>query len=130
MTENDSKMLNWNVRGLNSAARREAVKLIVQKERPYILYVNMRLSWIPSMEHAMESMGQDFNCCFDYLPAEETRGGILIACHQDYVLGGPVLKGKLCLSMLVTLKLTNSQFMLTTVYGPTNSVDKSDFWMN
>jgi exonuclease III len=126
MTENDSKILNWNVRGLNSAARREAVKLMVHKARPYIICLQETKLDAIDGALAMEFMGQEFNC-LDYLPAEETRGGILIACHQDYVLAGPVIKGKFSLSMLVTLKLTNSKFMLTTVYGPTNSADKSDF---
>jgi len=55
------------------------------------------------------------------------RGGVHISCHQDYVLGGLVLKGKFCLSMLATLKLTKDQFMLNTINGLTNSADKPEF---
>jgi hypothetical protein len=31
MDHRDPKLLNWNVRGLSSAARREAVKLVIQQ---------------------------------------------------------------------------------------------------
>jgi len=37
MGENDAKILNWNVRELNCAARREAVKLFLQQARPHII---------------------------------------------------------------------------------------------
>lgn len=127
MTENDSKILNWNVRGLNSAARREAVKLMVQKARPFIIFLQETKLDAIDGTLAMEFMGQNFCSCYDYLPADETRGGVLIAWHQDYALGGTVSKGKFCLSMQITMKFTNDSFMITTVYGPTNNAEKQEF---
>jgi exonuclease III len=33
----DTKLLNWNVRGLNCAARQEAVKILIQQAGPSII---------------------------------------------------------------------------------------------
>jgi exonuclease III len=78
MNNNDLKFLNWNVRGLNCAARREAVKLLIQQAQPHIVCLQeTKLSQIDDQLKS-EFMGQSY-WRVHYLPADETRGGIAIA---------------------------------------------------
>ena len=87
MSENDAKILNWNVRGLNSVARREVVRLMCQQARPYIICLQeTKLNEIDG-PLAMEFLGQNYHTSFEFLPADDTRGGILIAWDHDYIQG-------------------------------------------
>jgi hypothetical protein len=62
-----------------------------------------------------------------YLPADETRGGIAIAWNRDFITAThPVMKIH-TLTMTLTVNLTNTSFVLTTVYGPTEQSEKTGF---
>lgn len=127
MDDNDVKIFNWNVRGLNCAARREAVRLLLQQARPQIICLQeTKLSEV-NFPLAMEFLGAPYCSNFAYLPSEETRGGVLIAWDQDYVARGAVRKENYCISMEVNLLMSNISFVITTVYGPANNVDKPFF---
>ena len=77
-------VLSWNVRGLNARARRDAVRTLVDDIRPSIMCLQeTKLDVIP---HTMvlSMLGIAFSE-FAYLPASETRGGILITGRQPDV---------------------------------------------
>ena len=74
MVENDAKIMNWNVRGLNSAARREAVRLMVQKARPHIVCLQETKLDAIDGPLVVEFLGYNFCSSFEFLPADETRG--------------------------------------------------------
>lgn len=80
---------------------------------------------------AMEFMGADFSDSLDYLPVDDTRGGggggVLIAWHRDFITGSAVSKGDFRLTRLVTMKHTNTPFVLSVVYGPTSGPNKQNF---
>ena len=77
MNNNELKFLNWNVRGLNSAARREAVKLLIQQARPHIVCLQeSKLSNINFFLQA-EFLGQH-GWGLEYIEADETRGVLLL----------------------------------------------------
>ena len=71
--------------------------------------------------------GAKFCASFEYLPAEQTRGEVLIAWDQDFIRSCSVLKNTYCLSPEVTVIETNNSFILTTVYGPANNHEKQAF---
>lgn len=126
MNSKDLKFLNWNVRGLNYPARREAVKLMIQRAQPHIICLQeTKLSIIDSFVQA-EFLGQP-RWLLEYIPADETRGGIAIAWNGDLVLATQSVKKAHSLSIRLTLKLTNTSFVLTTVYGPTEHHAKTSF---
>jgi exonuclease III len=126
MNNNDLKFLNWNVRGLNCAARREAVKLLIQQAQPHIVCLQeIKLSQIDDQLKS-KFMGQSY-WRVHYLPADETRGGIAIAWNRDFITATyPVMKIH-TLIMTLMLNLTNTSFVLTTVYGPTEQSEKTGF---
>ena len=110
MNDNNLKLLNWNVRGLNSTARRETVRLLIQQAKPHIICLQeTKLSQIDDLS-AIEFLGQTL-WSLEYLPANSTRGGIVIAWDTDLVAAGqPVIKDY-SVTMELTMKLTNSTFL-------------------
>jgi hypothetical protein len=67
-------ILNWNVRGHNPPARREAVKDMLQSHK---------LASV-CRQTALEFLGQALDG-YQYLPAEGTKGGILLGWNSDFV---------------------------------------------
>lgn len=78
MADNNLKLLNWNVRGLNCAARREAVKIMIQQAQPNVVCLQETKLDVIDRFLALEFLGQ-FCTEFQYLPANSTRGGVLTA---------------------------------------------------
>ena len=77
---------------------------------------------------SLEILGQS---CWrlEYLPADETRGGIAIAWNRDFITCHSLKPGRkdYSLSTQITLNLTNSSFLLTAVYRPTEHSEKMNF---
>jgi exonuclease III len=112
-------MLSWNVRGLNSPARREATRPMILTARPWIVCLQeMKLSAI-SQQDAVQILGPHIDS-FQFLPALGTRGGIMMGWQSDRVQG-------LFIGSANHSRWFNSTFLLTTVYGPVGDDEKQDF---
>ena len=73
-----TNILVWNVRGLNDKGRRDNLRKIVDAARPALVCLQeTKLSHI-TVRDVSSFLGPDFSQ-FVYLPAQQTRGGILIA---------------------------------------------------
>jgi len=73
-----TSILIWNVRGLNDKARRDNLRKVVDESRPEVICLQeTKLSHI-SARDVSSFLGQEF-INFVYLPAQQTRGGILVA---------------------------------------------------
>jgi exonuclease III len=93
MIDNAIKTVCWNVRGLNNAARREAVRMLLQKIRPTIICLQeTKLDSINAML-AAEFLVSNCSGSFVSLEAQQTRGGILLAWDQDLISMGVPIKG-------------------------------------
>ena len=78
-------VLIWNARGLNDKSRRDMVHQVVQSCQPVIVCLQeTKLAHI-SVHDVLSILGQGFQS-FAYLPAQQTRGGILIAWKKDVFL--------------------------------------------
>lgn len=126
MNSNEMKSFNWNVRGLNCVAQIEAVRLMIQQAQPHIICLQeTKLSHIDD-QLSSEILGQSY-WDFDFIPADETRGGIAVAWNCNFLSATQQAKKQHSLTMRMTLKLTNSSFWLTTVYGPSENSGKLAF---
>jgi exonuclease III len=122
----DIKLINWNVRGLNCAARREAVKILIQQAGPNIVCLQeTKLDTVDSFL-ASEFLGPIYTS-FEYLVADCTRGGILVAWDPRLVHAETPTRQRFSISLRITLKLSNTSFLLTSVYGPTDDGQKACF---
>jgi hypothetical protein len=119
-------IFTWNVRGLNAPVRREAVRDMVQAVRPKLACLQETKLAVISPQIATEILGQRFDG-FEYLPANGTRGGIILGWHSDFIVASDLLLKRFSLSMVLRPAWEVSPFLLTVVYGPTDDADKVEF---
>lgn len=125
LSMNLSKILIWNVRGLNRKARRDAVRMMVESTRPDIVCLQETKKESISRFMVFSLLGNVFDQ-FTFLPAIGTRGGILLAW-----------KGSVCsalqtrvdeFSILVQFNHdSNLPWWFTGVYGPQSDEKKLQF---
>lgn len=73
-----TSVLIWNVRGLNDRARRNNLRKVVNDSKPTVVCIQeTRLSNIADRD-VTSSLGHEFTN-FVFLPAQQTRGGIVVA---------------------------------------------------
>ncbi|XP_072151134.1 uncharacterized protein [Setaria viridis] len=119
-------IFNWNVRGLNSAARREEVLKLLQASRPMLVCLQESKLEEITDSLAVEFLGQRLSS-FSYLPALGVSGGIILAWDDDHIQAGSVSLKEFSLTATVTQRLTNVSFIITVVYGPATDADKPRF---
>jgi exonuclease III len=120
-----SNVLFWNVRGLNGAARRVAVRKLVSSSKVDVVCLQETKMEDISRITMLQMLGPAFGS-FMFLPSVGASGGILMACHER--LG--------CLgNFRIDTHSVSIQFIpgeglpwwLTCVYGPQGSEDKVQF---
>lgn len=119
------KVLSWNVRGLNEKDKRLAVRQTVLIEKPDV--VCFQETKMGSMNDAIVTQvcGRRLKE-YEYLGADGTRGGILIAWNASKYKLVNCTKGRY--NVTVTLEQNGDCFHLTSVYGPTSTQLRRDFF--
>lgn len=121
-------LLNWNVRGLNSPARRRAIQNICNTLSCNIVCLQETKIADLSRSLVMETLGSRFGDNFLFKGADGTRGGILIACTNDFaIVPMPSASNGFSLSAILTDRSDGSSWTLTVVYGPQEDQDKLMF---
>lgn len=84
MSTSNLYLLSWNVRGLNQPIRREAVRDMVNSTIATV--VCLQETKVQDIDNAMvrETLGNQFQGNYSFLPANGSRGGILIAVSERY----------------------------------------------
>jgi exonuclease III len=127
----NTSVMSWNVRGLNDRSRRDTVRTLVDDVRPSIVCLQeTKLAVIP--QHLVFAMLGLSYSVFAYLPASNTRGGILIAAREADISMSDVLVG--CFSLTVKVRHASQaeadddrSWWLSSVYGPQDDSDKALF---
>ena len=76
--EDNLRVIFWNVRGLNNAAKRAAVRPVIASASPCIVCLQESKLALVSSVLVCETLSTAFDKFF-WLPAEGTRGGIILA---------------------------------------------------
>ena len=114
--------MTWNVRGLNSSARRNVVHDLVAQERISLLSLQETKLQDCTLPLVLETCGADFD--FICKPAVNTCGGILLAWRRDaWSVTSPVIRS-FSLTAKITLLHCNVTWWCTCVYGPQSDQDK------
>jgi exonuclease III len=117
MMDLDLNIAIWNLRGLNNPARRNSICLFLS---------TFKLSLVCAQESKLQSVdstvvkqtfGPAFDC-FDFLPADGTRGGIIVAWRSDCLQLTTRHKGDFSITMDVQSLKDAKSWVLTSVYGP------------
>jgi exonuclease III len=129
MIETTINFLNWNVRGLNDQDRKDTVHETIADSSCHVVCLQ---------ETKLESISP-FDVCyiggnrlrsFVERPAIGTRGGILMLWDDSVVHMSNFQASEFCLSVLAHPLDCNNEgdFKITTVYGPTASNRKDNFF--
>jgi exonuclease III len=119
-------IFNWNIRGLNSPARREAIRDLIQSATPKLVCLQERKLALITPQTATEVLGHQFND-FKYLPAMGTRGGITLGWHTDFIEASSLVLWRFSLSITIRPTWMATPFRLTVVYSPSEDAEKSEF---
>jgi exonuclease III len=123
--DQNPEVISWNPRGLNNPAKRDSVREVIDS-----LHVNVVCFQETKMDVidrfiVNQCLGPSFDS-FDYLPAEETHGGILLAWNMSMVRITNVVKDSFAISGEVHTG-TGEPWWITIVYGPLRTEDKVQF---
>jgi exonuclease III len=130
MLNTNINILGWNVRGLNDQSRKDAVHETIATSTCQI--VCLQETKLENVSHIDASyIGGNWLNNFAQRPTLGTRGGILLLWDDSAVQISDIQTTDFCLSATVRIPLSNhdSEFRITTVYGPTNSSRKDDFFV-
>ena len=121
--------LVWNVRGLNSRARRNVVRELVDQENISLISLQETKLDVCSNDLVREICGANFD--YVYQPASNTCGGILLAWKSNiWSVTNPSVR-EYSLTARVTLLQTDETWWLISVYMVHRRTRrKSIFWMN
>lgn len=121
-----SHILVWNVRGLNSTARRDSVRVIVESARVDVVCLQETKMESISRRTVLAMLGAEFDNNFSYLPSLGASGGILVAWRTRL---GTALASRIDnFSVSIQLHPENGEpWWLTCVYGPQGNDDKIAF---
>lgn len=121
-----SHILIWNVRGLNSAARQDSVRVLVTLAAVDIVCLQETKMEVVTRRLILSMLGVDFDNNFVFLPSVGARGGILIAWRSKL--------GNIRASRINTFTVSaqfcpenGEPWWLTCVYGPQSTEDKIAF---
>lgn len=119
-------LLNWNVRGLNSRARRDVVCNLVRDTKANIVTLQeTKLAYFDA-QIVRETLGDRFATNFIFLPAVGTCGGILLAVDEAlYSITNWEIGVHTATAMLTTS--SGEIWCITAVYGPQEDNAKLQF---
>lgn len=120
------KILNWNVRGLNNPARREAICEVANNADASILCIQET-----KLANIDQFLGREIGGSrlrrFEFLPADGVRGGVAIFWDDTKVQVDNTQIHTFSVSIRAQVIGGNVPFILTSVYGPSEDEHKSDF---
>lgn len=120
-----SKILIWNVRGLNSVARQDSVRTLVESTRADIVCLQETKMENVSRRTVLSALGSSFSH-YVFAPSVGASGGILTAWKHDL---GPAISTRVdTYSSSVQFQPANkASWWLTCVYGPQGNNEKIQF---
>lgn len=122
-------ILSWNVRGLNSRARRDCIRTLADDAKVSLVCLQETKLDVVNRTTILSTLGINFQE-FVYLPAVDTRGGILIAARANEVSLGDLHLGCFTVTVRVHAHVNSSDdrtWWITVVYGPQENFQKGLF---
>lgn len=127
MNGNNCVILNWNVRGLNGAGRKQVVRDLVSDHHANVVCLQETKLQEVNDRIIAETLGPQFVGAYAFLPAAGTRGGVIIACSVDAFLFEDVTVDQFTVSANIKCRADGRMWTLTRVYGPQDDWGKRQF---
>jgi hypothetical protein len=119
------EILCWNPRGLNDPAKCDYVRELTNSLSVNLVCFQETKMNVIDRFTIIQCLGPSFDG-FDYLPAEETRGGILLAWKTSAMTITNISKDSFAITGEVHAP-GREPWWITTVYGPQSTEDKIQF---
>lgn len=120
--EHNPEILCSNVRGLNSRAKRDAVREFVASTKANIVCIQESKLDVVDQYTIMQCIGSAFDG-FEYVPSVWTRGGIIVAWNNAFATISNVTRDEHALTGLVQ-PCHGEAWWITIVYGPQGDAAK------
>jgi exonuclease III len=127
MAQRNCRLLNWNVRGLNDAARQDTVNELVTDTGATIVCLQETKLQLMDQRVVTRTVGPKFANSFAVLPAAQTRGGILLAVNEDFFDLANIQLSTNTITATIAMRADGTQWQITVVYGPQRDDDKIQF---
>ena len=122
----DWKILNWNVRGVNSDKKWNSIREKIIESKSEIICLRKTKKRELWQQLHQKLLPPDFDA-FQFLPSIGASGGILVAWKSAAFSGNLVFSNNFALSIEFTSKLSNDTWILTTFYAPCTLSGKIEF---
>jgi exonuclease III len=123
--DQNPKILSWNPCGLNNPAKRDSVREVIDPLHVNVVCLQETKMDVIDRFIVNQCLGPAFDG-FDYLPAEGTRGGILLAWNTSMVCITNVVRDSFAISGEVHTG-SSEPWWITIVYSPQRTKDKIQF---
>jgi exonuclease III len=120
------KIVIWNVRGLNARARRIAIRSLLAITDASIICLKETKMELLYSSIVLETLASEFDD-FTYLPAVDTRGGILLAWRSRMVTVTDPEFTTNTITAKVRTQSSAGPWWITVVYGPQEDAEKIAF---
>uniref|UniRef100_A0A453HYZ6 Endonuclease/exonuclease/phosphatase domain-containing protein n=1 Tax=Aegilops tauschii subsp. strangulata TaxID=200361 RepID=A0A453HYZ6_AEGTS len=119
------KTVVWNVRGLNACMRRHAIRMLLDTTDASIVCLQETKMELICSSVVLDTLGLEFDDC-TYLPAQGTRGGVLLAWKSGAVTITTPLFTTNTISVCVATA-AGTPWWITVVYEPRDDAAKVAF---
>jgi hypothetical protein len=116
------ELLFWNVRDTNDPAKRSAIREFLESLHVSIVCISETKVGEVDEFYISQCLGPSFDG-FVFLPADDTRGGVVMAWDTSVVQIANVSYDTYAITGEVTTR-DESKWWLTTVYGPQGAEEK------
>lgn len=120
------KILNWNVRGLNSDRKWNSIRDKIIESRCEIVCLQETKRQQFDSNYIKNFCPPDFDM-FEFLPSVGASGGILVAWKSTAFLGSLVFSNCYAISVEFTSNMNNDTWLLTAIYAPCTAEGKRAF---
>jgi exonuclease III len=124
MDRSNYKFLSWNVRGLNSKAKQEDVRQMVNLFKPDLVCFQETKIDVMTVECMRNILGAAYEDNFVALPAEGTRGGIVLAANSATLNLSDPMHTTHTVSATVRDLRHNRSWTVIAIYGPQGEIKK------
>jgi exonuclease III len=120
------KILDWNVRGINSDTKWNSVRDKIVESGCEIVCLQETKREVLDLNYIKNFCPPDFDS-LHYLPSHGASGGIAVIWKSSLFLGQLTFSNDYAISVEFTSKLNNENWLLTVVYAPCTPLGKRTF---
>jgi exonuclease III len=121
------KILNWNLRGINSEKKWLALASKISESNCDIVCLQETKRGLFDNQYLRNFCPKKFNK-FEYLHSESASGGLIIIWNGSLLSGEVDFQNEFSLSIKFTSVLSHESWILTNIYGPCTAERKSSFF--